>query len=320
MVPERPRWQLDIPPLMPQALRQALLAMELRDAAAVREIRIPAVGPVGILGLTDGFLREEGTVTGTPERAVRLRAGECRQVFEAITGHAPYARADDIARGYLTLPGGYRVGLGGEVACTRGRITHMKAVTSLNIRIVRAVTGAADALMGHICPGSGQLRSTLILSVPGMGKTTMIRDIARQLSDGAPRRGGVRVAIIDERGEIGGCREGTAAMDVGVRTDILDGCPKAEGLLWAIRSLAPRVVITDEIGSEDDARALIEARNAGVAVVASAHAAGIRDAFRRPSLRLLAEEAIFDLYALLGPETPGAVAQIVRGERAVNAL
>jgi hypothetical protein len=99
------------------------------------------------------------------------------------------------------------------------------------------------------------------------------------MRDGTQRQGGVRVAVIDERGEIGGCREGAATMDIGLRTDILDGCPKPQGLLWAVRSLAPRAVITDEIGTAEDAEALLEARNAGVAVVASVHAAAVGRSF-----------------------------------------
>jgi stage III sporulation protein AA len=313
-------WKNVIPPLMPQNLREALLAMDDREAGCLREIRIAASGPVAVVGRTDGFLENGGAVSTSPLRAVCLRPGECERIFDAMTGHARYACVDDICRGFVTMPGGYRVGLGGEVACRDGRVTYMKSVSSLNIRIARAVRGAADPVMPLVAPGGGTLRNTLVVSPPGMGKTTMIRDIARQLSDGTQRQGGVRVAVIDERGEIGGCREGAATMDIGLRTDILDGCPKPQGLLWAVRSLAPRAVITDEIGTAEDAEALLEARNAGVAVVASVHAAAVREVFRRPSLAPLIREALFDLYILLGPDRPGAIREIVRGERAADAF
>jgi len=313
-----PNWKKDIPPLMPTGIRKALVSMSDSEALYLREIRLQARGPIAVCGRKDGFLKSDGSVCESPLRAMRLEPGECTQIFEAMTGHGPYACIHEICQGYITIPGGYRVGLAGEVVCTGGKVTHMKTVSSLNIRIVRSVRGSADSLIPLIAPGKGMIKSTLIISAPGMGKTTMIRDIARQLSSGTPFQSGIRVAVIDERGEIGGCMLGIPSLDIGLRTDILDGCPKPAGILWAVRSLSPRAVVTDEIGTADDVEALLEARNAGVAVVASAHSSRIIDALKRPAMRRLMNESLFDLYVLLGDEKPGVIREILKREQIAN--
>mgnify|MGYP000686723372 FL=1 len=141
---------------------------------------------------------------------------------------------------------------------------------------------------------------TLVLSPPQMGKTTLLRDIARKLSDGYPGFRGLKVGIVDERSEIAGCWQGIPQRKVGMRTDVLDSCPKAAGIMMMIRSMSPRVIITDEIGRPEDAAAIQEALNAGIKIIASAHAADINDALARPFLSRLLENRIFERIAVLG--------------------
>ena len=140
----------------------------------------------------------------------------------------------------------------------------------------------------------------MILSPPQMGKTTLIRDLARQLSNGFPGFSGVKVGIVDERSEIAGCYQGIPQNDVGVRTDILDGCPKATGIIMLIRSMSPNVIITDEIGKPKDVMAIEDALNAGITIITTAHSHGLEDARRRPILKSLLENNVFQRIMVLG--------------------
>ncbi|NLN41645.1 MAG: stage III sporulation protein AA, partial [Clostridiales bacterium] len=146
----------------------------------------------------------------------------------------------------------------------------------------------------------GQVLHTLILSPPQMGKTTLLRDLSRQLSNGFSGFRGVKVGIVDERSEIAGCFQGIPQNDVGVRTDILDGCPKALGIIMMIRSLSPNVIITDEIGRPEDAMAIEDALNAGIKIITTAHSSGLEDARKRPILKSLLDKKVFQRVLVLG--------------------
>ena len=153
-------------------------------------------------------------------------------------------------------------------------ITKFQHITSFNFRIAREIRNAANKIIPYVIKGS-RIYHTLILSPPQMGKTTLIRDLARQLSNGFPGFSGVKVGIVDERSEIAGCYQGIPQNDVGVRTDILDGCPKATGIIMLIRSMSPNVIITDEIGKPKDVMAIEDALNAGITIITTAHSHGL---------------------------------------------
>jgi hypothetical protein len=164
-------------------------------------------------------------------------------------------------------------------------------------------------ILPFILPADRSPRSMLLLSPPGMGKTTMLRDIARQLSDG-----GMSVGIADERHELAACHMGLPTLDIGVRTDVMDGCPKALAIARMLRGMAPQVIVADEIGGEDDARALADAVRCGARIVASAHALGLEAALCRPNLRTVLDGGIVDIIALLGPR-PGLVEGVWHRDR-----
>ena len=220
-----------------------------------------------------------------------LDAGRLRGIVSALMDYSFYAREAELSQGFFTMNDGCRVGFCGRFA-RDGDAWRLTDVGSVCVRVARPVPGCADAIMDSIDAPDG-LRSTLILSRPGMGKTTLLRDIARQLSEA-----GYRVGVSDERHELAACASGIPTLDVGSRTDVMDGCPRTLAIPALIRSTAPEVIVADEIGGEGDARALADAARCGVAVVASAHGESVEAAFTRPAIR----------EAILG----GAIRQIVR--------
>lgn len=205
-----------------------------------------------------------------------------------------YAWEDEMRRGFFTLPGGSRVGVCGRFAVEDGRLGAVSYISAVCVRVAREVRGAGSALASAMLEGGG-IKSALLLSRPGMGKTTLLRDAARLLSNA-----GRSVALVDERGELAACRAGVPTLDVGERTDVMDMCPKHIAIAHMVRSLRPDVVVTDEVGDRRDARAVLDARRSGAAVLASAHAACVEEAARRPAIREMLRGGAFDLVAVIG--------------------
>lgn len=224
---------------------------------------------------------------------------------QALAGHSLYAREEELRQGFFTMEGGCRVGVCGRMTAEDGKITALTHVGSVCVRIAREIKGAADGAMGRLYE-NGRPVSALIVSSPGLGKTTMLRDIARQLSDGTGGRTGVRVGMADERGELAGCVMGVPTLDVGLRTDVMDGCPKRIGMRLLVRAMSPEVIVTDELGHPDDAAAVGDAMRCGVRVVASVHAADEREAEGRLGSGLF---GMFDRVIVLG----GGIGQIRGG-------
>lgn len=229
-----------------------------------------------------------------------------QKVVHMLMENSVYACENELREGYFTAQGGCRIGVCGKMSMVEGRISALAAIGSVCIRIPREKKGCADRLM-DISDGS-----LLILSPPGLGKTTMIRDFARRMSDR-----GENVAIADERGEIAGCCEGMPSLDVGCRTDVMDGCPKANAIPMLVRACAPDWIVADEIGCGDDADALRDAARCGVRIAATAHAASIDDAFRRKHLCGLLEDGIFAAVVVLG-KSPGQILRIKKMNHGVD--
>lgn len=224
-----------------------------------------------------------------------------QKILMCLMEHSYYAREDELAQGFFTMRDGCRVGVSGSYV-SNGSGWEMRAIGSMCIRIAREVPGCGTELVARMSEG-GKLRSALLVSRPGMGKTTMLRDAARLLSDG-----GVAVGIADERHEIAACRDGVPTLSVGIRTDVADGCPKCLTMEQLIRTMAPKVIVTDEIGGKRDAEAVREAMRRGVAVLASVHGESLAGASAGIAGKMMGE-GLFSLAVLLDGK-PGRIAEV----------
>lgn len=273
-------------PCFPEEVRTEL---DMLLPGELREIRIRVNRP---------------TVFVTATRTAALPWSPDKQLLETLveglSGHSLYARSDETGQGFLTLQGGHRMGLCGHVANSDNRSV-LSDIGSVCIRIASEWPGAADPLLTRITG----LQSILVIGAPGSGKTTMLRDLARQLASG---RTAVQTAIVDERSEIAACTGGIPQLDVGTSTDVLDGLPKTAALPWLIRSMSPQLVITDELGGAEDASAVMDAIACGAAVCASVHGTSLQEVARRPTLAALMARRTFDLYAVLSSEGGGRIA------------
>ncbi|HWI51834.1 MAG TPA: stage III sporulation protein AA [Symbiobacteriaceae bacterium] len=312
MVPAR--FDQEILPVLAPRVAQLLEAALPHMPGPLEEVRLREERPVHLVFTGgDAFVAGGAGLTADPHRAITATHDDLLRTFQLMAQGSVYAWEDEIRGGFLTLPGGHRVGLAGRAVTDGGRIRTLKQIASLNIRIAREVPGCASALLPRIVKG-GRVLSTLIISPPQAGKTTLLRDLVRQVSGGAPAAGlrGCKVGLVDERSEVAGCCAGVPQRDVGPRTDVLDACPKADGLMLLIRSLSPAVAAVDEIGRPADAEAVMEALHAGVAVLATAHGNSVEDVSRRPAMADLIRAGAFGRAVILGRSRgPGTVEQVL---------
>ncbi len=269
-------------------------------AKRLQEIRLRAGMPLSILvDNREYFLDMQGRIVDRPEEADRPSPEELEHMLGHLCRYSIYAFADEIRQGFLTVRGGHRVGLAGQVILDgEGRIKNMKYIRYLNIRIAHQIRGAADALMPFLFE-DGRVVSTLLISPPGGGKTTMLRDLIRQVSDGTAYGPGVNVSVVDERSEIAGSYLGVSQNDVGIRTDVLDGCPKVEGMMRLIRSMAPRVLAVDEVGSLADAQAMQMAGGCGCKLLATIHGGSLEEVRQKNYMRYVMEQGLFERYVMM---------------------
>lgn len=284
-------------PLFCGRLRQAL-ERAAPDFENLRELRLRAGQPVLMLA-SDGewFLTEDGRMRRDCREGMRLTLREITETLEAVCGYSGYAYEEEISRGYITVAGGHRVGLAGRAVWGQDRILTLKYISCLNVRIAHPVSGCAERWKDYFYWEKRPCH-VLIISPPGCGKTTLLRDAVRMLSDGSEKFPGVTVGVVDERSEIAGSYRGIPSMALGMRTDVLDGCPKREGMELLLRSMSPQVLAVDELGSED-VSAVERALRCGCRILATLHGESLADFLEKPGFRKLVEEKVFERYFFL---------------------
>lgn len=288
----------------------------------LEEIRIRLNKPLMInCGNYDYMITSSGTVTDTPGKAYIATHSDCEKTIQLLSNYSVYALEEELKSGYITLCGGHRVGIVGRGIIESGRVKALKNISGFNIRIARQVIGAADNIIKYIVKKENDICNTLIISPPQCGKTTLLRDMIRQLSNGIQSLNirGLKIGLVDERSEIAGSYQGVPQNDVGIRTDVLDACPKSSGLIMLIRSMSPNIIATDEIGSKADVDAIYEALNAGIRVVTTIHGDNLEDILNRAFINDVVKNRVFERLVILSSRYgPGTIEEVIDGTTLIS--
>ncbi|MEF9959708.1 MAG: stage III sporulation protein AA [Niameybacter sp.] len=295
--------------IMPKGIREQLVQLAKQKEGIVQEIRIRASKPLLIVMNNEEYgLTPQGL--GTVSRSWLVTYEEVQAILQFLSGYSLYALEDEIRQGYVTIEGGHRIGLVGKAVIEDKKVKTLKYISGLNIRLSHEFIGCSDKVMPYLI-SRDKVYHTLVVSPPKCGKTTLLRDIIRNLSNGYSGYGPYTVGVVDERSEVAGCYMGVPQNDVGLRTDVLDGCPKVEGMRMLLRSMAPDVIAVDEVGSLEDLQAIEEVLGAGVTIVCTTHGKDLEDCMKKPQLRHMLEQGWFEKVVVLSSRNgPCTVEQV----------
>lgn len=275
------------------------------DFGKLQEIRLRMNAPLLIIYENkEFFVTSEATLVKSPIQAIQITKNEIRETMEYISNYSLYAFEEEMKQGFITINGGHRIGIAGKTIIENDTIKGMKHISFINIRLAHQVKGCADYVLSFLINQEERcIYNTLIISPPRCGKTTLLRDVIRQLSDGNQYLRGMSIGVVDERSEIGACYMGTPQNELGIRTDILDCCPKAKGMLMLIRSMSPQIIAVDEVGSREDLEAIDYVSSCGCRLIATVHGSSIEDIKSKPVLKELVQKGIFERYIVLSNVT-----------------
>ncbi len=282
-------------------IKEILYELPVLHQQAINEIRLRVGRPVTLHTPTRvDILKHYG-------QSVVSENQDIEESYLILCDFSIYSHQEEIKKGYITIMGGHRVGISGTAVLQQGQIATVREISSLNIRVARQVYGAANELLSRI--GQDISKGLLIAGPPSCGKTTLLRDLARQLATGA---GGIpkKVAIIDERGELAGTYCGIPQNDLGLCSDILDHYPKGEGMIQAVRALSPQFIFCDELGGQEDLEAIQQGLHAGAAIISTIHAGNIDDLLRKKQGQSLLQSQAFGYIAMMDAIALGQIAEI----------
>ncbi|MCX7710351.1 MAG: stage III sporulation protein AA [Clostridia bacterium] len=306
----------DILPYISLRIKSILQKANISRLKEIEELRLRADKPLMMIGNgREVFIDAGGAVSANCRNSFIVMQSDIAKTLELISENSIYAYQEEIKNGFITLKGGHRVGIAGRVVTDGTGIKNIKDISGLNIRLSKQIKGCSKEVIKYILNNTG-VYNTLIVSPPQCGKTTILRDITRFISDGNEelKIRGLKVGLVDERSEIAACYRGIAQNDVGIRTDTLDGCPKAAGMTLLLRSMSPQVIVTDEIGNRGDKEAIRQVINAGVKIITTAHGFNISELKTREEVLSLMEEKVFERYIVLGNSLgPGTLEEAVDG-------
>lgn len=288
--------------IMPRFIAEEIVHLNLNNS--ITEIRIRSKNKIIVICSKNEFVLD---LIASPKIIL--------DILLNVSKMSIYAIQTDLNNGFVVIRGGHRIGVCGEVVYENGRIKNIKNICSLNIRVARQIFGCADSVMPQIII-NGIFQNTLIVSPPGCGKTTLLRDIIRQISNGIKTLGinGKNVSLIDERGEIASCYEGAPTLDIGIRTDVMSNIDKSTGMSMVIRSMAPDIIATDEIGSAKDILAIKAAILSGVKVIFTMHGDSLKSVLENTNVKELIDMNVFSKIILLSSgKIPGIVEKIYDG-------
>lgn len=303
---------------------RTLLSKVVMNYDLLQEIRLRADAPLIVrYDNKEYFISVDSYLTNREQGAYVITKAEVKETMEFISNYSLYAFEEELKQGFITIIGGHRIGIAGKVVLEEGKIKSMKYISFINIRLSHQVKGCADSILPYVVRNNS-IYHTLIISPPGCGKTTLLRDLIRQLSNGekgnesSKARPGMQIGVVDERSEIAACYMGIPQNELGIRTDVLDCCPKAKGMMLLIRSMSPAIIAVDEIGLAEDIEAIHYAMGCGCKMIATVHGGTIDEVKEKPMLGDLIKKHVFERYIILSnQERVGKVTEIYdeRGSR-----